>query len=205
MRFYLAGPMTGIHHFNFPAFDEATAAIRGMGHQVWSPAEHDRLNGFDETLNSLDDFDLKAAMAWDLDVILNHVDAVALLPGWEKSKGTAVELAVARAVGREVWFYHDGALHSVNPIRGETILEEAQRLIFGDRNADYGHPIEDFTRTGRMWGAILGTPDVAPEKVGLCMVALKISRECNKAKRDNLVDGAGYFGTVAMVRDRQAA
>ena len=88
-----------------------------------------------------------------------------------------------------------------------SVLLEAQKLVHGDRNADYGHPLDDFSRTARMWSAILGV-EVSPEQVGLCMVAVKISRQCNRPKRDNLVDGAGYFETVSMVleeRDRRAA
>lgn len=86
---------------------------------------------------------------------------------------------------------------------GDLILSEAASLVHGDRGANYGHPIHDFTRTGRMWGAILGIPDVPPEKVALCMIAVKMSRECNSSKRDNAVDIAGYAETLAMVRDRQ--
>ena len=73
----------------------------------------------------------------------------------------------------------------------ETILQEAQRLVHGDRGDSYGHPIDDFTRTGRLWAAILGIPEVTPVQVGLCMAAMKISRQCNKAKRDNMTDLAG--------------
>lgn len=83
----------------------------------------------------------------------------------------------------------------------ESILLEAQRLVHGARGADYGHPAEDFARTGRMWGAILGTADVPPDRVGLCMAAVKISREVNAHKRDNLTDLAGYAETVSMVHD----
>jgi hypothetical protein len=86
----------------------------------------------------------------------------------------------------------------------ETILEEAQRIVHADRGKDYGHPIEDFTRSGRMWGAILGIPDVAPDKVAMCMIAVKLSREVNRDKRDNRVDMAGYAETLDMVRQRQA-
>lgn len=85
------------------------------------------------------------------------------------------------------------------PAPPETILQEAQRLVHGDRGNDYGHPVHDFTRTGRMWGAILGIPDVSPHLVGLCMVALKMSREVNKPKRDNRTDMAGYAETVDMI------
>lgn len=78
------------------------------------------------------------------------------------------------------------------------ILEEANSLVNGNRQADYGHPLDDFQRTAKMWTAILGFP-VTPEQVGLCMCAVKISRQVNHPKRDNLVDLAGYAATVEMV------
>ncbi len=83
----------------------------------------------------------------------------------------------------------------------ESILREAERLVHGPRQEAYGHPIHDFTRTGRMWGAILGIPDVSPEKVGLMMVALKVSREVNQHNDENLIDGAGYLETVSLVHN----
>lgn len=86
----------------------------------------------------------------------------------------------------------------------ETVLEEAQRIVYGDREESYGHPFDDFTRTGKMWAAILGV-DVTPEQVALCMVALKISRECHRPGRDNRVDGPGYFATLDRVVERRAA
>lgn len=93
----------------------------------------------------------------------------------------------------------------------ENVLQEAERLIYGPRQASYGHPYDDFSKTGQMWGAILkewrssGEPNVPPELVGLCQIAVKISREVNAHKRDNIVDIAGYAGTVALVRERQAS
>lgn len=86
----------------------------------------------------------------------------------------------------------------------ETILEEAQRLVYGPRQQSYGHPADDFARTGRLWGAILGIDDVRPDLVGLCLAAVKISREVNAPKRDNLVDLAGYAGAVSLIREREA-
>ncbi len=86
----------------------------------------------------------------------------------------------------------------------ETILEEAQRLVHGDRQASYGHPYDDFTRTGKMWAAILGLPEVTPEQVALCMCAVKISRQCNAPKRDNMTDLAGYAATAQMVVEKRA-
>ncbi len=76
-----------------------------------------------------------------------------------------------------------------------TILEEAQKAVYGDRQADYGTVAENFGSTAKLWSVILKT-EVTPEQVGLCMVCLKISRQMYKPKRDNLVDGAGYFATL---------
>jgi hypothetical protein len=87
----------------------------------------------------------------------------------------------------------------------ESILQEAERLVHGDRGADYGHPLDDFSRTALMWSAILDA-EVTAEQVGLCMMAVKISRQCNRPKRDNMVDAAGYAETVQMCiseRDRR--
>lgn len=104
---------------------------------------------------------------------------------------------------------HDGFLTDTAKARApaknekETALQEAQRLVHGDRGADYGHPIDDYTRTGRMWGAILGIGDIDPRICCLMMAAVKISRECNKPKRDNRVDLAGYAECANMIAERQ--
>jgi hypothetical protein len=90
--------------------------------------------------------------------------------------------------------------------RKKTVLQEADEIVNGPRQADYGHPKEDFLRTGMIWTAILlrklvPGAAVEPHEVGLMMAGLKISREVNKHKRDNLVDGSGYLQTVAMCHD----
>ncbi len=85
----------------------------------------------------------------------------------------------------------------------ESILQEADNLTNHDRQDDYGHPYDDFSKTGKMWEGIFGHK-VTPQQVALCMVCVKISRECNKPKRDNSVDGAGYFNCLDMVNQRQA-
>lgn len=84
----------------------------------------------------------------------------------------------------------------------ESILEEANRLVNGDRQESYGHPLDDFSRTARMWSAVL-SHDVTAEQVGLCMACVKISRQVNRPGRDNLVDLAGYAQTVQMVTEER--
>ena len=73
------------------------------------------------------------------------------------------------------------------------ILKEAERLVLGDRQAAYGHPFDDLSRTGSIWGAILEIGPITPEKVALCMVGLKLSREVNRPQFDNRLDAVGYL------------
>lgn len=105
MRVYVAGPMRGLPHFGFPAFHAASEHLRAEGHEVFSPAEHDLAGGFDpsdmtghEDLRDLG-FDLRAALAADLEWITQRADAVFLLDGWQRSSGARAELAAAAALG----------------------------------------------------------------------------------------------------------
>lgn len=193
-RAYVAGPMRNFECFNFPAFDKAAAHLRADGWEVYCPAEHDRDCGFDETLNCLDGFDMEQAARWDIQAILKS-DAIYMLDGWEKSTGASLELQIARWIGIEVLYESEPSRLSVS--------EEAHMLVSGPRNADYCHPYVDFTATGRIWGAILGQPDISPEMVGLCMIGLKLSRESRVHKRDNLVDAAGYAECVDLIAEYQ--
>jgi len=92
------------------------------------------------------------------------------------------------------------------PRATETVLEEAQRLIHGDRNAFYGPPGEDFAKTAKMVTGLLlpklrpGVEVTAREAI-LIMVIVKASREVNRPKRDNAVDIAGYAGLLEMLGD----
>lgn len=108
MRIYLAGPMRGIPNFNFPAFDYAAAKLRADGHDVFSPAERDRKAYGDDICDNPTGDENKVSnpactindcMAVDTEWICRHAQAIALLPGWEKSSGANAELALAKALG----------------------------------------------------------------------------------------------------------
>ena len=81
----------------------------------------------------------------------------------------------------------------------ETILDEANRLVNGKRGSDYGHPLDNFTNTAKLWSVILGV-EITAEQVALCMIQLKVARQLNKSTRDNLVDICGYAQTYDMVQ-----
>lgn len=94
---YLSGPMTGLPEWNFPAFTEAAARLRERGMAVVSPHEKDLESGFDPATDG-EDFDLRAALEWDVEAVLRS-DAVVVLPGWEDSPGCAVEVITAEGMG----------------------------------------------------------------------------------------------------------
>lgn len=112
MNIYLAGPMRGYPEFNYPAFRAAAKRLREAGHSVFSPAEKDieRHGGEDISIGTMGQlaeieakgFSLRDAIADDLEYIIRHADAIALLPGFEASKGVTVELALARFLDLEV-------------------------------------------------------------------------------------------------------
>lgn len=111
MRLYVAGPMTGIPNYNFPAFAEATARLRAQYHDVISPAEHDVEEGWvivehDECggiLRAYDrevgTFDWHKALDWDLKAI-DRCDGIYLLPGWTRSRGATKEYEHAERTGK---------------------------------------------------------------------------------------------------------
>lgn len=114
LRIYLAGPMQGYPEFNFPAFNEAASKLRFFGHVVFSPAEKDieRHAGVDISKgNAKGDvtvavtehkFSLRDALRDDMVWICEKATAIAMLPGWENSKGAQAEWALARALGLEI-------------------------------------------------------------------------------------------------------
>lgn len=229
-RVYLAGPMTGYKEHNFPAFKNYTKWLRNHGYDVVSPEEL-------ENKETGDRKSWEYYLTRDLRELLT-CSSIAVLPGWEKSRGATLEVYVGWRLGFSIFDARDFELVDVtkfdfssvqnsaafmrafNPpkmnrsiadvvLEGvgeeaaekpkpENILKEADRIVGGDRNAAYGHPKTDFARTAMIWSAILGV-EVKAEQVPLCMIGVKMSRQCNAAKRDNWVDMAGYAQTGYMV------
>lgn len=105
--------MRGIPQFNFPAFYEAAAKLRADGHTVFSPAEKDddiygsdmaksNPTGDENLATEKHGFDIRRTMEIDCTWICRNADAIALLPGWENSRGVKAEKALAEAIGIQV-------------------------------------------------------------------------------------------------------
>lgn len=99
---YISGPMTGMPDLNFPAFHKAAASLRASGYRVVNPAE-------------LDEADAGEEMSWeqylrrDIRALMDCTH-IALLPGWERSKGAKLEKHIADALGmRQIFLTLEGA------------------------------------------------------------------------------------------------
>jgi len=191
--------MRGIPLFNFPAFQAAASALRAQGHEVVSPAELDVNAGFDPAKDTPET--LSFYMRRDLPEVC-ACDGIAFLPGWGGSEGASNEEHVARMCGLRQFELREldngNWLMTARPdpkASGEPalpVLQEADKLVNGDRQKDYGSPSDDFLRTAGAINALYGTSFAACD-VGKIMMIVKLSRSLQSpTKRDHYVDAAGY-------------
>lgn len=89
MKLYIAGPMSGLPEWNYPAFHAAEAELRAAGHEVLNPAsnpEQDCWEGY-----------MRAAIGQVI-----QAEAIAFLPGSGNSRGALIEMRLARELDMQV-------------------------------------------------------------------------------------------------------
>lgn len=129
-RIYIAGPMSGIPQFNFPAFHAAAAALRAIDFDVISPAETDPGDVQAAAMQSKDgkyDANGKVGhetwgdmLARDVKMLADGVfkvlpegtqgyllpiDGICFLPGWERSRGARLEAFVGTLTKKRFFEY----------------------------------------------------------------------------------------------------
>ena len=90
-RVYLSGPMSGLPEFNYPAFFSAEEVLQNAGYTVENPARNQKPEP--ETWENY----MRLALAQ-----LTTCHCIALLSGWENSRGAQLELFVATTLGLRV-------------------------------------------------------------------------------------------------------
>lgn len=81
-RVYVAGPMSGIDHYNRTAFEAAARQLNGQGYDAITP------------FDALTTDDWHEGMRADIRAML-QCEEVFVLPGWQKSKGASLEIQIA--------------------------------------------------------------------------------------------------------------
>ncbi|WP_108723834.1 DUF4406 domain-containing protein [Cellulomonas timonensis] len=85
LRVYISGPMSGYPQHNYPAFFAAEDLLRAAGHVPLNPARNPEQPTWADYLRL------------DLGDVLT-ADQLAVLPGWEASRGARLEVHVAHAL-----------------------------------------------------------------------------------------------------------
>lgn len=93
---YICGPMTGLPGNNYDAFDQWASTLRAYGYEVANPAGNPECPSSEHRCPSW-----PRCMRLSM-VQLAQCEGVALLSGWEKSRGASLEVFVATQSGIEI-------------------------------------------------------------------------------------------------------
>lgn len=118
MKVYIAGPMRGLSGWNLQAFHDAVVRWKAAGHQPFSPALIVDSLGYrtDIPCNPHDGGRGHLLHVIEIDLAcIRAADALCLLPGWERSRGSTVELALAQFLGLPI--YDAVTMQEIHPVK----------------------------------------------------------------------------------------
>lgn len=193
-KIYISGPVTGMPNKNREDFNRAT--------NIWEYAGFEAINPLDCEHN--DGKTWAECVRHDLEKLLK-CQSIAMLPGWDKSRGAKLEHYIATELGMSVYSAFSLEKHEPgsDPNHDASITTLAYNLVHGDRRKVYGHPLDDYTKTAKLFSGILGI-DVTPEQAILCMIGVKLSRLVQSPDhRDSIIDIAGYAECLDLVRQER--
>lgn len=128
MKHYLAGPMSGLPQFNFPAFYAGAADLRGRGYDIVSPAELDDEQTKADAMASANGNPQDAKRTWadflarDIKIVADQVQGIIFLEDWYKSRGARLEAFVGLLQKDFEFLEYNGASRVLTPIDREDVL-----------------------------------------------------------------------------------
>jgi|WetSurMetagenome_2_1015567.scaffolds.fasta_scaffold264258_2 hypothetical protein len=84
----------------------------------------------------------------------------------------------------------------------DNCLLMADTIVSGNRRNDYGTPLENHSRTARLWSAYLKRT-VSAEDVCMLNILQKISRGMHSITPDTLVDICGYARNIQIIQNER--
>lgn len=97
--------------------------------------------------------------------------------------------------------------NTVAPTKG--ILVEAEGLVNGQRQQDYGDKLQNFSQIAMLWQGYLAiklrpVSAITPEDVSMMMILVKMARLAKSPDHeDSLVDIAGYARCMDMLQQER--
>ena len=176
---YIAGPMRGAPFYNFPAFDAARDKLIDEGWIVVSPADIDRVNGFDpknlpadtdwNDVSSLP-FTIEDCFDRDMEAV-RGCNAIYMLNGWSNSTGAQAEYWCARWLHKHIMMQEEKVEESTprGPTESPFPTESQERLkypvfsgvlmYFADAIAELAkHSLDSFKQHNPVVGPIWWDP-----------------------------------------------
>lgn len=92
---YVSGPMSGLPECNYPEFFRVGELLEEAGYRVVNPAKNDTGSSYREILRG------------DLLLLVQNCDGMALLDGWENSKGATLEHHIAEVLQMDIRPYRE--------------------------------------------------------------------------------------------------
>lgn len=95
------------------------------------------------------------------------------------------------------------------PVPTPTFLQQAENLINGQRQADYGDKLVNFSQIAMLWQGTLAMKlapgqSITPEDVALCMIQVKVARLAKSPDhRDSQLDIAGYIACMNRLQEER--
>ena len=119
-KIYIAGPMSGYPHLNWPAFFTKEKQLKDAGWDVINPAQMDRESGISPT-EDLGDYEYEDAARRDIEA-LRDCDAIYMMSDFQFSKGACWERALAKTWGLNRYYEIPRADHEF-PIKDGDEME----------------------------------------------------------------------------------
>jgi len=189
-KYYLGYPMTGLPNHN---------KDRGrMYAKLWSDEGYDIVDpGTFFTEEPYTPIARRRALSE-----LAKCQYMIVLPEWKDHPDSFVndEMHLARRLCMPM-LYAD-SYKEPSPLM-ESVLQEAQRIVYGNRQVDYGHPCVSLNQIAQLWtgyseARIGSTVIYLPIDVAMMMVLSKVGRILNSPhNRDHFTDIAGWAAVAA--------
>ena len=85
----------------------------------------------------------------------------------------------------------------------KSILAEAEEIVNGNRQSDYGDAANNFRRIANIVNSMYPQLNINAQQCCAVLMAVKLIREGFRHKRDNLVDLCGYAHIMNEINDRK--
>ena len=83
----------------------------------------------------------------------------------------------------------------------QDLLDEAKKLIGGDRQEDYGDKLTNHENIADFWSVFL-QKKITAHDVAICMALVKVARLMNQHKKDSYLDMAAYAAIAGEIEVR---